>query len=74
MTSKGRLISFARSASSSKGGPRSNGHLFLGRGKDASVRYEKSMADAKVRHKAKAGVSNPLAIDREEEPEETVTN
>jgi integrase len=50
------------------------GHLFPGRGKEASARYEKSMADAKVRHKAEAGVSNPLAIDREEGPEGTVTN
>src|ERR1700692_3828122 len=50
------------------------GHLFPGRGKAASPRYEKSMADAKVRHKAEASVSNPLAIDREEGPEGTVTN
>jgi hypothetical protein len=50
------------------------GHLFPGRGKEASARYEKSMADAKVRHKAEASVSNPLAIDREEGPEGTVTN
>jgi len=50
-----------------------NGHLLQGRGKEASARYEKSMADAKVRHKAEAGVSNPLAIDREEGPEGTVT-
>ena len=49
-------------------------HLFPGRGKEASARYEKSMADAKVRHKAEASVSNPLAIDREEGPEGTVTN
>ena len=34
-----------------------------GRGKEASARHEKSMADAKVRHKAEASVSNPLAID-----------
>ena len=51
-----------------------NGHLLQGRGKEASARYEKSMADAKVRHKAEAGVSNPLAIDREEGPEGTVTD
>ena len=50
------------------------GHLFPGRGKEASARYETSMADAKVRHKAEASVSNPLAIDREEGPEGTVTN
>jgi hypothetical protein len=50
------------------------GHLFPGRGKEASARYEKSMADAKVRHKADASVSNPLAIDGEEGPEGTVTN
>jgi integrase len=50
------------------------GHLFPGRGKEASARYEKSMADARVRHKAKASVSNPLAIDREEGQEGSVTN
>jgi integrase len=50
------------------------GHLFPGRGKEASARYEKSMADAKVRQKAEASVSNPLAIDGEEAAEETVTN
>ena len=50
------------------------GHLFPGRGKEASARYEKSMADAKVRHKAEASVGNPLAIDGEEGPERTVTN
>jgi integrase len=50
------------------------GHLFPGRGNEASARYEKSMADVKVRHKAEAGVSNPLAIDREEGPEGTVTD
>ena len=31
------------------------------------------MADAKVRHKAEAGVSNPLAIEGGEGPEGTVT-
>ena len=41
------------------------GHLFPGRGKEASARYEKSMADARVRHKTEASVSNPLAIDGE---------
>jgi integrase len=50
------------------------GHLFPGRGKQASARYEKSMAEARVRHKAEASVSNPLAIDGEEGPEGTVTN
>ena len=50
------------------------GHLFPGRGKEASARYEKSMADARVRHKTEASVSNPLAIDGEEGPEGTVTN
>ena len=50
------------------------GHLFPGRGKEASARYEKSMADAKVRHKAEASVSNPLAIDGRETPEGTVGN
>ena len=30
-----------------------------GRGKEANARYEKSMADARVRHKAEARVSNP---------------
>jgi hypothetical protein len=38
------------------------GHLFPGRGKEASARYEKSMADARVRHKTEASVSNPLAM------------
>jgi len=52
----------------------SYGHLFPGRGKKASARYEKSMADARVRHKAETSVSNPLAIDGEEGPEGTVTN
>jgi hypothetical protein len=32
------------------------------------------MADAKVLHKAEAGVSNPLAFAGEEGPEGTVTN
>ena len=57
----------------------SGGEFFWLRGstefvQEASARYEKSMADAKVRHKAEASVSNPLAIDREEGPEGTVTN
>jgi hypothetical protein len=50
------------------------GHLFSGCGKEASARYEKSMADASLRHNTEAGVSNPLAIDGEEGPEGTVTN
>jgi hypothetical protein len=50
------------------------GHLFPGRGKEASARYEKSMADARVRHNTEASVSNPLAIDGEEAPEGTVNN
>ena len=50
------------------------GHLFPGRGKEASARYEKSMTDARVRQKAEASVSNPLAIDGQEGPEGTVTN
>ncbi len=50
------------------------GHLFPGRGKEASARYEKSMADARVRQKAEAGVSNPLVIDGDDGPEGTVTN
>ena len=50
------------------------GHLFPGRGKEASARYEKSMANAKVRQNAEASVSNPLAIDGEEAAEGTVTN
>jgi hypothetical protein len=43
-------------------------------GKEASARYEKSMADARARQKVEAGVSNPLAIEGAEELEETVTN
>ena len=42
--------------------------------KEASARYEKSMANAKVRQKAEASVSNPVAIDRDESPRGTVTN
>jgi integrase len=37
------------------------GHLFPGRGKEASARFEKSMDAA--RRKSEAVVSNPLAID-----------
>jgi len=51
------------------------GHLFPGRGKEASARYEKSMADARARHhKTETSVSNPLAIDWERGPEGTVGN
>ena len=51
------------------------GHLFPGRGKEASARYEKSMADARARHnKTEASVSDPLAIDAEQGPEGTVSN
>jgi integrase len=39
------------------------GHLFPGRGREASDRYEKSMDAA--RRKSEATVSNRLAIDRE---------
>ena len=49
------------------------GHLFPGTGKEASARYEKLMADAKVSQKRKAGVSNPLAIGGEKGSAETVT-
>lgn len=50
------------------------GHLFPGRGKEASERYEKSMADARVRQEAKVDVSNPLAVDGAEGQAGTVTN
>ena len=50
------------------------GHPFPGRGKEASARYEKSMADARVRHQTEASVSNPLAIDGEQGPEGMVSN
>ena len=39
------------------------GHLFPGRGREASARYEKSMDVA--RRKSEATASNPLAIDSE---------
>ena len=47
----------------------SYGHLFPGRGKEASERFEKSMELA--RKKAPPDVSNPLAMgaDRTREPE-----
>jgi hypothetical protein len=55
------------------------GHLFPGRGKEASDRYEKTMQDAKQKAErmAKAadpGVSNLLAIEGEEDSKGTVTN
>ena len=48
------------------------GHLFPGRGKEASDRYEKSMLDA--REKSKADVSKALAIDDEEKGGRDATN
>jgi integrase len=48
------------------------GHLFPGRGKDASDRYEKAMKDA--REKSKSTVSKALAIEGEEGGKQTVTN
>jgi integrase len=48
------------------------GHLFPGRGKEASGRYEKSMQEA--RNKSEADVSNMLAIERKRLPKGTVTN
>ena len=48
------------------------GHLFPGRGKDASDRYEKAMRDA--REKSKAGVSNLLAIAGEKKGGSDATN
>jgi hypothetical protein len=56
-----------------KRGSRASVQLPRPRGKEASARYEKSMADAKVRHKADTSVSNPLAIDGGEGPGGTVT-
>ena len=70
MQSRNAAVQMARTNGSGTLGRRSHG----GRGKEASARYEKSIADAKVRHKAEASVSNPLAIDGEEGPEGTVTN
>jgi len=48
------------------------GHLFPGRGKEASDRYERAMQDA--RQKSESDVSKVLAIEGEEESEGTVTN
>lgn len=48
------------------------GHLFPGRGKEASARYERAMQDARA--KSEADVSKTLAMDEEREGEGTVTN
>ena len=48
------------------------GHLFPGRGKEASSRYEKSMQEART--KSEADVSNVLAIEGKKLPKGTVTN
>jgi hypothetical protein len=48
------------------------GHLFPGRGKDASERFEKSMDIA--RKKAEADVSNPLAKHGDETGKPEISN
>jgi integrase len=48
------------------------GHLFPGRGKEASSRYEKAMDEA--RRKTQAGVSKTLAIEPGAEPKPEVSN
>lgn len=48
------------------------GHLFPGRGKEASDRYEKAMRDA--REKSKAGVRKTFAIEDEKEGESSATD
>ena len=48
------------------------GHLFPGRGKEASDRYEKSMQDA--RQKPEADVSKTLAIEGERKGGKNATN
>jgi integrase len=48
------------------------GHLFPGRGAEASARYEKSMEEARV--KSGAGVSNALAIEGKEKHQGDATN
>jgi len=48
------------------------GHLFPGRGKEASKRFEKSMDIA--RKKAEANVSNPLALDAGRKGEAEASN
>jgi integrase len=48
------------------------GHLFPGRGKEASDRYERAMENARA--KSEADVSNPLAMDRKEKPKGAATN
>jgi integrase len=53
-------------------------HLFPGRGKEASDRYEKAMLDAKqtagVAKSTDSGVSNLAALEGEEKPKRKVTN
>ena len=48
------------------------GHLFPGRGKEASDRYEKSMETARL--KSGENVSNPLAIESEDKPKLEASN
>ncbi len=48
------------------------GHLFPGRGKEASDRYEKAMRDA--REKSKADVRKTFAIEGEEKGASDATN
>ena len=48
------------------------GHLFPGKGKEASDRYEKAMEDA--REKSKADVRNLFAIEGEEKGDSDATN
>jgi hypothetical protein len=47
-------------------------HLFPGRGKEASDRYERAMENARA--KSEAVVSNPLAMDKEGKPKGATTN
>ena len=48
------------------------GHLFPGRGKEASERYERSMETARL--KSGENVSNPLAIESEDKPRLEASN
>jgi integrase len=48
------------------------GHLFPGRGREASERYEKAMETA--RKKSEADGSNVVAIDQERPEEDSLTN
>jgi integrase len=48
------------------------GHLFPGRGKEASDRYEKSMETARL--KSGENVSNPLALESEDKPRLEASN